>query len=470
MKDFVSMPSETGASEEDRKFNAAFEAILNMDRSDYPNWMGGIMFASGTDFQVGSPIDNSIIIGQFQEPEAGMAVRAVSFASQAFTEWSSLPLSIRIERMRSIRDDLVRGRYRLAAAICISVGMTRKEALAEMDRLREVMDGCLQDAEDMEGKDRPTGVWAVIGSYHSPVAAPISSTFAALLAGNTVVLMPSHLCPLPTYMIYEMMSRKGLPDGALNLLLDRRGKVQKDLVDNPELAGVCVSGSGEGSEEMMFAQVDPDLRFHAEIKGMNPAVISQRSDLKYAAEAVLDSAFSYSGQRLDSCSKVVVLDQHYEQFLNILMKAASRITVGDPAENGVFTGPVINKEMMQRFLDLMDGARPWLLMGGERLTKDFLGEGCFVRPAILAGLPEDHELNTMDHSLPILCVQRASDLEDAIEKVNACEFGLSAGIFTKDEKEMERFLATINADNAYVNGPSTELGPASKISLADFQG
>ena len=375
MKDFVSMPSETGASEEDRKFNAAFEAILNMDRSDYPNWMGGIMFASGTDFQVGSPIDNSIIIGQFQEPEAGMAVRAVSFASQAFKEWSSLPLSIRIERMRSIRDDLVRGRYRLAAAICISVGMTRKEALAEMDRLREVMDGCLQDAEDMEGKDRPTGVWAVIGSYHSPVAAPISSTFAALLAGNTVVLMPSHLCPLPTYMIYEMMSRKGLPDGALNLLLDRRGKVQKDLVDNPELAGVCVSGSGEGSEEMM-----------------------------------------------------------------------------------------------QRFLDLMDGARPWLLMGGERLTKDFLGEGCFVRPAILAGLPEDHELNTMDHSLPILCVQRASDLEDAIEKVNACEFGLSAGIFTKDEKEMERFLATINADNAYVNGPSTELGPASKISLADFQG
>jgi acyl-CoA reductase-like NAD-dependent aldehyde dehydrogenase len=271
-------------------------------------------------------------------------------------------------------------------------------------------------------------------------------------------------------MIYEMMSRKGLPDGALNLLLDRRGKVQKDLVDHPDLAGVCVSGSGEGSEEMMFAQVDPDLRFHAEIKGMNPVVISQRSDLKYAAEAVLDSAFSYSGQRLDSCSKVVVLDQHYEQFLNILMKASSRITVGDPAEAGAFTGPVINKEMMERFLDLMEGARPWLLMGGERLTKDFLGDGYFVRPAILAGLPEDHELNSMDHSLPILCVQRASDLEDAIEKVNACEFGLSAGIFTKDEKEMEKFLATINADNAYVNGPSTELGPASKISLADFQG
>ena len=470
MKDFVSMPNESDASGEDRKFNAAFEAILNMDRSDYPNWMGGIMFASGTDFPVGSPIDNSIIIGQFQEPEAGMAMRAVSFATHAFTEWSAMPASIRVERMRSIRDDLVKNRYRLAAAICISVGMTRKEALAEMDRLREVMDGCLDDAEGLEGKGSPLGVWAVIGSYHSPVAAPISSAFAALLAGNTVVLMPSHLCPLPSYMIYEMISRKILPDGALNLILDRRGKVQKDLVDNPDLAGVCISGSGESSEEMMFAQIDPDLRFHAEIKGMNPAIVSQRSDLKYAAEAILESAFAYSGQRLDCCSKVVVIDQHYEQFLNILMKSASRITVGDPAENGVFTGPVINEDMLKRFAELMDDARPWILMGGERLKKDFLGEGCFVRPAILSGVPHDHELNNMDHSLPILCVQRASDLDDAIEKVNACEFGMSAGIFTKDEREIEKFLATINADNAYVNGPSTELGPASKITLADFMG
>jgi acyl-CoA reductase-like NAD-dependent aldehyde dehydrogenase len=470
MKDFVAMPDISGLSEEDRKFNAAFEAVLNMERADYPNYMGGIKFASGTDFEAGSPIDESIIIGQFQEPEDGMADRAVSYAAKGYADWSSLPLSLRAERMRDIRDEILRNRFRLASAICINVGMTRKEGLAEVDRLVEVMDGCLQDAESQQVKGKPMGVFAVIGSYHSPVAAPISSVFAALLAGNAVVLVPSHHSPLPSFMIYEIMVRKGLPDGVLNIVMDRKGKLQKDLVDNPDIVGACISGSGESSEEMMFAKVDSELRFHAEIKGMNPAVVSQRSDLKHAVEAILESAFAYSGQRLDCCSKVVVLDNHYEQFLNLLLKTVPRITVGDPGEKDVFTGPVISKDMMQRFLDLMEDARPWLLHGGERLRRDFLGDGYFVRPAIVAGLPEDHELNNMDHSLPILCVQRASNLDDAIEKVNSCEFGLSAGLFTKDEKEMERFLANINADNAYINGPSTDLGAASKLSLADFLG
>lgn len=464
----VITPEITKVSAEDRKFNAAFESILSKDRSDYPNWIGGIQFASGQDYQPGSPLDESIVIGNFQIPEPDMAKRAVPFATEAFATWSSFPASLRVERMKAIRDDLVRGKIRIAAAITLSVGMTRKESQADVDRLIEVMDGCLDEIEGMPSDDRAMGVWAVIGSYHSPVASLFSNVFAALLAGNSVIMCPSHLCPLPAYMIFDTMVRQGLPDGVLNLMTDPTGKTQLDLVNNPDIVGVCISGSGEDSEEMMFAQVDDELSFHSEIKGMNPVIISQRSDLKYAAEAVLESAFSYSGQRVDSCSKVIVLDPHYEHFLNLLLKGVQDITVGDPAEKEVFTGPIISKKKMKEFLDLVDNARSHLLYGGERLTKGFLKDGYFVKPAIVVGLPDDHELNNMDHSLPILSVQRASDLTDAIEKANNCEFGISAGIFTKDEKETEMFLASIHADSAYVNGPSTELGPALKVTLTDF--
>lgn len=455
-------------SEEDRRFNIAFENLLNSDRSDYPNLVGGIQFASGLEYKARSPLDEGILIGNFQIPEPGMVKRAVPFATEAFAVWSSLPLSLRAERMKDIRDDLVKSKNRIEAAITLSVGMTSKQSRADMDRLIEVMDGCLEEVDGMPSGANAMGVWAVIGSYQSPVASLFANVFAALLAGNTVIMCPSHLCPLPAYIIFEMMVRRGLPDGALNLLTDPHGKTQLDLVNNPDIVGVCISGSAEDSEEMMFAQVDDELSFHSEIKGMNPAIISQRSDLKYAAEAVLESAFSYSGQRLDSCSKVIVLDSHYEQFLNLLLKGVKDITVGDPVEEKVFTGPVINKKKMNQFLEIMDDARSYLLYGGDRLTKGFLNDGYFVKPAIVVGLPDDHELNNMDHSLPILSVQRASDLDDAIEKANACEFGLSAGIFTKDEKEMEKFLALTHADSAYVNGPSLELGPALKVTLSNF--
>ncbi len=110
-----------------------------------------------------------------------------------------------------------------------------------------------------------------------------------------------------------------------------------------------------------------------------------------------------------------------------------------------------------------------MVLGGKRLTDNFLGDGQFVMPAIMAGLPDDHDLNVMGHSMPILSVQRASSLEEAIEMINDCEFGPSAGIFSKDESEIEAFLAGINAESAYVNSPSIEPGPAANLSLRDFQ-
>lgn len=239
-------------------------------------------------------------------------------------------------------------------------------------------------------------------------------------------------------------------------------------MNHPDLAGIVVCGSGETVDDAMFVHVDEDLGFILEAKGMNPALISRYADMSAAASMVCKSAFSYTGQRLDACSKVVVLEPYYEEFLNCLLKAVVKFRVGDPAERDVCTGPLISKERTQEFLALASDLKDNIVYGGERLTDGYLEDGEYVSPAILVGLDDNHEFNVIDHSLPFLSVQVATDLQDAIEKINMSETGLSGGIFTDDPAEKELFMREVKADVIYLNSSSNNIAPGLKAAVSAF--
>jgi len=453
-------------TDEDRLFDAAFNAVLYTERKDYPNYVGGLKIASGRDFPVGSPIDQSIFFGNFQEPDEGITDRAVEVAIKVFEKWSNTDVAKRIEIFEEVLGVIKRQRYRFAAILTISVGMIRSESIREVDKVIDVLEEACKRIKVVKGK--PIGVWAVVSSYNSPLASPMGYAMTAMLAGNAVVLMPSKYSPFPIYAMYDILTSAGLPDGVLNLILDRNGKATDSLVNNPDIAGIIAIGSGKRMEDMMFLQADDSIAFINEIKGMNPILVYKPSNIKEVAKAIIRSAFSYSGQRIDSCSKVVVMAEEQKSFMDALLAEAKKMVVGDPTERETTIGPVISESQMQDFLRYVQSVKDNLIFGGKQVRDEATEAGFFVIPAIVTGLSEEHDLNNIDCALPILSVQIVENLEDAWEVMNTSEYGLSAGIFSKSDKVIEMFKENVQVDHIFMNDPSGMSCAASKAKIENF--
>ncbi len=453
---------ENAATEEDNMYEGALSAVFNIEKKDYPSYIGGLKIASGKSFDVVSPIDRTIVFGRFQEPEEGLVGKAVEAAEKAYAPWSQTSPAERAGYFETANDFIRKQRYRLAGILTLNAGMTRKDSLEEVDRLIEIIEDTCAFVREGECDD-PTGVWGVITSYNSPLAAPMGFAISAMLKGNTVVLIPSGKVPMPVYSIYSILETARLPDGVLNLITDRNDTSAKALAGNIDLAGIAFSGSGILAEDMMFMQMSVDLDFINETKGMNPIFVYKPANMKEAAKLVVDSAFTYSGQRMDSTSKVVVTADEADAFQRALLSELKGLNVGDPTDKESTMGPVISEKDMERLLCAAESYRDSLIFGGKRLKGEFLDNGFFVSPAVFVGLPEEHDLNNMDNSLPILSIQLAQGVEDAVELINSSEFGASAGIITKDSDAAEFFLGNVLAEEVFINDSSRVVGPAPKV-------
>jgi len=468
MADELKFTEKTADNEENRLFDSAIELVLSNGKKDYPSYIGGLKVASGNQFQIVSPVDKSIIFGTFQEPEDGLADRSVVVAKEAFKTWSKTSVGDRLKIFDKVLDVLDNQRYRLAAIVSLSVGMKRDDALEEVDRLIEVIAKACDDIEEKAKK--PIGVWAILTSHNSPLAAPMGYACAAMIAGNTVIMIPSVRAPVPVYAIYEILEDAGLPGGVLNVFVDRSMKYNSttELANNPDVSGIVAAGSGQRMEDLQFLQMDDELRFINEIKGMNPIMVYKPSSMKEAARTVLDSAFSFMGQRLDSCSKVVVLESEQKAFIDALFSEAKNIKITDPNEPDAFAGPIISERKVKKFLETVDELKGNVVFGGKRVNDILTENGYYVTPAIIMGLDEEHDLNNMDSALPILSVQVVEDIDQAIDIINCTEYGMCAGIITKDGAFAERFVKEINADEVFINDPSKIIGVASRALVSNF--
>ena len=454
-------------TEDDRHYEGALNAVLHLDKKDYPSYVGGLMVASGHDYPVFSPIDSSIIFGTFQEPEDGLTDRAVTVASEAFKSWSAVPVEERVEIFDKVLDSLTRQRYRITALMTLVAGMTRDEAFDEVDRLIEVIDEACQEAS--EGlKGEPSGVWALFSEYNSPLASPVGYAVAAMLAGNTVVAIPSRYMPVPLYTMYDMFVRAGLPDGVFNLITDRFDSTTNSLANNMDLAGIVATGSGERLENLMFMQADDEIRFINELKGMNPIFVYKPSSMKDAAKKVVKSAFAYAGQRIDSCSKVLVTPEEEQKLVKAILEEVKAIRIADPAELETDMGPVVSELKFKEFTGIVSDYSDYLIYGGKRVMTPETEAGFFTTPAIFMGVPEEEDLNCIDNSLPILVIQVVEDVDAAVDAINTTEYGMSAGIMTKEDSAADQFIREVNADEIFVNDPSVIIGSACKAKVENF--
>ena len=224
---------------------------------------------------------------------------------------------------------------------------------------------------------------------------------------------------------------------------------------HPRIDGIAFTGSNAvGMTILRHAAASTAMRpVLAEMGGKNPAFVTASADLDVAVSGVLRSAFGLSGQKCSATSKAYVARDVLQGFLDALAAATDKLVVGDPRARDTFVGPVIDAAAVERFnAAAKDAAAAGsIVRGGEQLAGGLFDRGTYVAPTIVTGLAPDHRLNRDEIFLPFVSIQPFDDLADAIADANRSAFGLTAGIFTQDSQELDRFLNTIEAGVVYAN-------------------
>lgn len=452
------------SAELDRAFETALAEARERDPEPLPHLVGGRSVAAGETFEREDPSRREHVAGRAHEG-AELAAEAVEAARVAQREWRRLPHGERVAVLRASERLIDERKLELAATVSMEAGKVRTESIAEVEEAIDLIETYCRQIESSEGFEtplgqlspdernldvlRPYGVFAVIAPFNFPFALAFGMTAAALAAGNAVVLKPPEEAPQSGGAVAGLLAEAGVPDGVISLL--HGGPRTGEALVGAGIDGVAFTGSAAVGREIGRRLSDgpfprPVL---AEMGGKNAAVVGASADLDAAAEGIAKAAFGFSGQKCSACSRAIVVEEAHDELAERLADIAAGYSVGDPADPDVATGPVVNLKAVERFERSVEAARRegMIAAGGSRGDD----AGWFVEPTVVSGLPPGHPLTRDELFLPFLTVVRVPDFEAALAEANAVPYGLTAGVFSRDEDELDRFLDEIEAGVVYVN-------------------
>ena len=458
-------------SADNEDLQSAFDAALERARADlgrtYPMRIGGEDRLRDETFEDRSPIDRELVVARFPVGTRQDVRDAIAAAREAHPGWRDTPWRDRLAVLRRAGDIISERQFDYAALMSLEVGKNRLEALGDVeetaDLLRYYADefekadgfvkpmGSLSSSERTRSVLRPYGVFGVISPFNFPMALAGGPAGGAMIAGNTVVLKPSSDAPLMAWKFAKALRDAGLPDGVFNLVTGPGETVGAELESNPGIDGMVFTGSYEvGMKLYRGFTRDYPRPIITEMGGKNPAIVTRHADLDEATEGVMRSAFGFDGQKCSANSRVYVERPVAREFIDRLVEKARTIKVGDPTERENWMGPVINQRALDTFSGAVDEARAdggTVEVGGTVQAE----RGYFPTPTVVSGLPLEHRLFRDELFVPFLVVGEVDSLDQALHEANDSAYGLTAGIFSRDQAEVQRFLDTIQAGVVYVN-------------------
>jgi aldehyde dehydrogenase (NAD+) len=408
----------------------------------------------------------------FDVPTAGRSEieSAIAEARSAFLTWRGVPAPVRGSLVKRFGALMAEHKADVAELVTIEAGKIRSEALGEVQEVIDICDFALGLSRQLEGRTMPSerpshrlmetwhplGVVAVISAFNFPAAVWSWNTAVALVCGDSVVWKPSPMTPLTSLACASLLERAieecGAPQG-LHQLVIAGAEDGQVLVDSPDIALVSATGS-----ERMGAQVAPRVaarmgRYLLELGGNNAAVVAPSADLDLATRGILFAAAGTAGQRCTSLRRVIAQENVADELISALRSAFERLPIGDPLADGTLVGPLINEAAYRNMMDALDQARAdggeVLVGGGRRAAAGYPG-AYYVEPAIVR-MPAQTELVQRETFAPILYAMTYRELEEAIALHNGVPQGLSSSIFTRDQREAERFLSPDGSDCGIVN-------------------
>lgn len=456
-----------------KRMQAAVEQVASELGRDHPIVIGGKRVHTPDKLRSTNPSRPEEVVGTFSKGNAEHVNQAVETADKAFDAWSRTPVETRVELLVKAGRLIREKKFYFDAWLVYEVGKTWPEADADVS---EAIDFCAFYAREMLrlGKPQPLvplageknrlhyiplGVGAVIPPWNFPLAILTGMTVAAVVAGNTVVLKPSSDSPTVAYKFFEVLEQAGMPPGVVNFLPGPGAVVGDVLVAHPRTRFVAFTGSKEVGlriNQMAANQAPGQIwikRVVAEMGGKDSIVVDSDSDVDAAVEGTTASAFGYQGQKCSACSRVIVVESIYDQFLSKLKQRVEKIKVGDPTKPETDMGPVINASAKKSILDYIEvGKREGrLITGGKAADSD----GHFVEATVIADVPPLARISQEEIFGPVLAVLKARDFEEALEIANNTEYGLTGAVYSKNRKHLDESAERFHVGNLYFNRKCT---------------
>jgi aldehyde dehydrogenase (NAD+) len=391
---------------------------------------------------------------------------AIAAALAAQPAWAATTPVRRGEILRDVANAMHARRDDIAAVVHLETGKSMKDALGETAGAIALAHFYAGEGQRLYGRTttsgmanrqamtvrEPLGVAGLIIAANTPVANVAWKLFPALICGNAAVLKAAEDTPATAWLVHEIAKAAGLPDGLYNIVQGLGDEAGAPLVADERVAVVSFTGSTAVGREIAAVAGRRLAKISLELGGKNPLVVCDDADLENALKWVLLSAFSNAGQRCASGTRIIVFDQIYDTFRDLLVERTERLRVGTGNDDDF--GPVINGEQLENMLVAVQRARERgarILTGGVRLTDAAHRGGFYLAPTLVENAKPGDDISTRELFGPIACVYRVNDFAEAVALANDSPYGLTACIHTTNIHRALLFTRQVASGVAMVN-------------------
>jgi 1-pyrroline-5-carboxylate dehydrogenase len=434
--------------------------------------IGGKKIKSKTKFASYNPSNKNEVIARFYKGTEDLVDKAVEAAAKTFETWKYAPAEKKAGILFKAAAIMREKRFDINSYLVLEAGKNFTEADADtaeaIDFLeyygREILKySGKQPITPLKGENNelvyiPLGVGAIIPPWNFPFAILAGMATAAIVSGNTVVLKPSSDTPMMGEIFYQIMDKAGLPSGVLNLLPGSGKEVGDKLVSHPKIRFISFTGSMEVGIHIneLAAKVQPGQiwlkRVVAEMGGKDSIIVDSEANIDEAVKGVVASTFGFQGQKCSACSRAIVDQKIYKEFVSKLKEETEKFRVG-PADENHAIGPVINQAAEKNILNYIEIGKKEgkLLCGGEKAD----GKGYYIKPTIFTDVKPLARISQEEIFGPVLSVIKSRNFEDGLKIANNTKFGLTGSVYTNNKEKIEKAKKTLMIGNLYFNRKCT---------------
>lgn len=421
---------------------------------------------SGETFTNLNPATGEVIsnIGQASQGDLNKAIES---AQKGFEVWSKMSA---VERSRILLKavEILRARNdELAALEVLDTGKPLQEAL-EVDivtgadvieyfaNLAPSLQGdqqALSDNQFFYTRREPLGICAGIGAWNYPIQIAMWKSAPALAAGNAMIFKPSEETPLSVLKLAEIFTEAGVPNGVFNVVQGDY-RVGQMLTAHPDIAKVSFTGESGTGKAVMGDSAKTLKSVTMELGGKSPLIIFDDAKLDQAVSAAMVANFYTQGEVCTHGTRVFVHEAMYDDFIAQLKTRTEKMIIGDPMDINTQVGALISKEHLGKVLSAIETAKQsgaTLLTGGYQVIDNGLENGNFVAPTVFIDCDDNMEHVQQEIFGPVMSVLKFSDEDEVIQRANATEFGLAAGIFTQNLSRAHRVIHQMQAGICWIN-------------------
>ncbi len=401
--------------------------------------------------------------------ELGRAVRA---AREAFAGWRRTPPPKRAAILLEAKRVMEERKRLIGETVTREAGKPIAEGLGDTQEAIDMAELAAGEGRRMYGLNAPSelpnkmclsfrepvGVCGLITPWNFPVAIPAWKSLHALICGNTVVLKPASDTPMCGVEFVRALVDAGVPKGVINLVHGRGSTLGEAMSNHEDIDLIGITGSTNTGKHVASICGATGKHVSLELGGKNAEIVMEDADLDLAVEGALWGAFGTAGQRCTATSRLILHEAIHDEVVERLAKGARGLKLGNGLDESVNVGPIVNASQMKSVLGYIavgrDEDKCELVTGGKRAEGPGLEHGWFVEPTIFTGVTREKRIFQEEIFGPVLSVVKVGSLEEAVETLNDCAYGLSSSIYTRDVNAAMWAVREIEAGIVYVNGPT----------------